>query len=178
VKRWSRAPRAIAGLVFVVVAGCGTNDSATPADRDFVAAMASHHRLGIALVKQAETRAKSVELRRLVFEMHGYHHHEHSVLERWADDWKVEPAKTFPGEIPEVRLRELDFTIGIEFDLLWLTTMIEHHEGAIAISQRALESVLGKEVERLALSTIDVQSAEIVRMRDLVQTFNSEFQDS
>ena len=177
-KRWSRALRAIAGLVVVVVAGCGTKVSATPADRDFVAAMAPHHRLGIALVKQAETRAKSVELRRLVFDMHGYHHQEHSVLERWADDWKVEPAKTFPGEIPEVRLRELDSTTGIEFDLLWLTTMIEHHEGAIAISERALQSESSEEVERFALSTIDVQTAEIARMRELVQKLNSEFRNS
>jgi uncharacterized protein (DUF305 family) len=52
-----------------------------------------------------------------------------------------------------------------EFDLMFIDMMIQHHEGAVAMAQVAVERAEHPELARLAQTIIDDQQAEIDRLR-------------
>ncbi len=55
---------------------------------------------------------------------------------------------------------------GQPFDLSFIDSMIEHHEGAIAMAQQALEQAEHEEIRQLAQAIVDAQAAEIAQMRE------------
>ena len=150
------------------ITACGGSTRPGDADRQFVARMIPHHEVGVTLIAMAETHADAVRVRRLVFEMGGYHHSDMERLLTWQSDWSVSPASDFPGRIGSDRLGGLDDLSGTEFDIAWLSTMIDHHEGALDIARELLDADHLDDVGDLAESTITVQSDEIERMRELL----------
>lgn len=63
------------------------------------------------------------------------------------------------------RLRDLD---GIEAEVLFLTAMIDHHEGAIVMAQDEIEDGIDPETIALCESIVTSQTAEIVEMQELL----------
>lgn len=158
----------VLGLTAVALLGaCGQNPSTL--DRAFVASMIPHHQLGLELLDEAELNATDVGVRRMVFEMHGYHHGDLSKLNEWAGEWRVIPVHDFPGSISEAELNELQAQSGSEFDIKWLELMIHHHEGALTISEAAQQGGATSEVNVLAKTVSEVQSRELVQMRELLK---------
>lgn len=171
-------------LVLVIVgtlstAACGhahgdsTNDM-TNVDT-FLAGMVPHHRLGLEMLEHAIPRVDDVRVRRLVFEMSGYHddelHHWESHLANGAE------ASTFPGWIAPERLAALDDRTGPEYDAHWLALMIEHHEGAIELATAELTRVTHDSDparHELAQRIAATQRAEIEEMRTLARFLCSE----
>lgn len=152
----------------LVAAGCGAAPKLTAAEHTFVAQMIPHHDLGMELMDIATTRADDVRLRRLVFEMSGYHHSDMASLSRWSFEWSVTPSDEFPGSLTGSTLDRLADMSGPEFDAAWLEAMIDHHEGALAISRSSLARGVRQEMEEMARETIRVQSREIDEMASLV----------
>jgi len=156
------------GLIAVALLGaCGHQPSML--DRAFVASMIPHHQLGLELLDEAELNATDVGVRRMVFEMHSYHHGDLSKLNKWAGEWRVIPVHEFPGSISEVELNELQAQSGSEYDIKWLELMIHHHEGALAISKAAQQGKTTGEVSILAETVSEVQSKELDQMRELLK---------
>lgn len=139
------------------------------ADRTFVAQMLPHHHLGLVLNDIAAQHSSDVRLRRLVFEMSGYHRSELGTLEHWARQQGVTGAAEFPGHIPDAELIGLSARSGQDFDVHWLTLMIRHHDGALRIA--GAESSFGTvpAARDLAQSVSRVQSAELEEMRGLLE---------
>lgn len=158
----------VAVAVAVAAAGCGTGPG--DAEREFVAAMLPHHRLGTRLVDEASMNSSDVRLRRLVFEMSGYHGHETGRLAEWAEVWEVEEAETFEGDLPTADVARLDGLSGSDHDTWWLVLMIEHHRGAVDITSRLLAGGVdpADEVAVLAGSIRSVQSDELAVMDELL----------
>lgn len=152
-------------LLTLIVSGCSSRP--TLADESFVESMLPHHDLGIELLDQAAVRASDVRLRRLVFDMRGYHQHEVEMLSRRGDDWGLTAASDFPGRITSNELTRLSATQGGKYDESWLELMIRHHEGAIEMSRAAINGRASREISRLARSIITVQSGELEQMRAL-----------
>lgn len=75
-----------------------------------------------------------------------------------------------PGMLTDGQLDELAADEGEEFDRLFLTGMIEHHEGAITSSEKVLEEGASDEVKQLARDIIEVQEVEIAEMEELLTT--------
>lgn len=150
----------------IALSGC----AAGPGDveRAFVAAMLPHHRLGTELVESASVGAADVRLRRLVFEMAGYHGHETHQLAGWAQDWGVDEASTFPGDLPGPDVARLDELAGTDHDTWWLVLMIDHHRGAVELTSEVLGQGATDEVEALAATVFEVQSDEITTMETLL----------
>jgi uncharacterized protein (DUF305 family) len=73
------------------------------------------------------------------------------------------------GMMTDDEMAELEAAEGDEFDRLFLEHMIEHHEGAIVMSQQVLEDGEDPEVAGLAQAVIAAQEAEIEQMRDWQQ---------
>lgn len=129
--------------------------------------MIPHHHLGMELIDEATRNSDGVELRRLVFEMGGYHHDELTRLTRWAKDWGIKEALMFPGGIAKADLARLASLRGPGHDTWWLHVMIEHHRGALVISREALASANDPGITSMAESVISVQEKQIGEMEDL-----------
>jgi uncharacterized protein (DUF305 family) len=54
---------------------------------------------------------------------------------------------------------------GDEFDRVFLSEMIVHHEGAVAMAELALVNAQNEELKELAREIISAQEAEIAQMR-------------
>lgn len=143
-------------------------------DRIFVQQMIPHHHLGMSLVDDATLHASDVRLRRLVFEMSGYHGTELRTLERWAAAESVQPAAQFPGSLTDAELSRLAQLDGPEHDIWWLTLMIRHHRGAVQIAESTLASSDIDDVRQLATTVREVQSREISEMEHLLESLSAE----
>lgn len=60
-------------------------------------------------------------------------------------------------------------TRGAQFDRLYLTLVIGHHEGALTMADRVLAEGTDVLVQQMAKEVLTGQRAEIVRMRDLLR---------
>lgn len=58
---------------------------------------------------------------------------------------------------------------GTQFDTMWLEMMIEHHNGAITMSETQVAEGENPEVVDLAENIAETQAAEIAEMEDLLQ---------
>ncbi|HET6968167.1 MAG TPA: DUF305 domain-containing protein, partial [Ornithinibacter sp.] len=66
------------------------------------------------------------------------------------------------------QLRELAALSGPAFDRMWLELMIQHHEGAVDMAEEVVGTGRHAPTRRLATEIIEVQEAEIARMRALL----------
>ena len=57
---------------------------------------------------------------------------------------------------------------GPEFDRMWLTMMIEHHQGAVTMAQDVLATTANPDVEKLAKAVVDGQKKEITTMKGML----------
>lgn len=72
------------------------------------------------------------------------------------------------GMMSEADLADLAAADGAAADRLFLTQMIEHHEGAVAMARAELERGEHAGARDMARAIVDSQSAEIAHMRDLL----------
>jgi uncharacterized protein (DUF305 family) len=149
------------------IAGCG-GSAPTVVDARFVAAMPPHHRLGLEMIELGSPLVSDVEVRRLIFEMSGYHTHELHELEHLLEHWGGNEATTFPGWISPDRLGGVAALPGLELDIGWLELMVEHHEGAIDLARDALADGTDPTVRRLAEQVLAVQVPEVEEMTGLI----------
>jgi uncharacterized protein (DUF305 family) len=151
----------------IMLTSCG-GGAPNVADRLFVAEMIPHHHLGMELINQATRRVDDARLRRLVFEMSSYHLSELEQLHEWEAKWGVEPADDFPGDITETELAGLATLSGRDYDLRWLELMIEHHEGALEVSDRQMNEGSNDASIDMAEAVNEVQSRDIDNMKELL----------
>lgn len=75
---------------------------------------------------------------------------------------------TMPGMATKRQLRVLADARGAEFDELFLTLMIRHHQGAVDMAGEVLRGGSEQQMNELASGIAADQSAEISRMDDLL----------
>jgi uncharacterized protein (DUF305 family) len=63
-------------------------------------------------------------------------------------------------------LDDLSVADGSRFDVMFLTMMIEHHEGAVEMAETVIEDGMDPRVEDLAEDIIDAQTREITAMQE------------
>ncbi len=74
------------------------------------------------------------------------------------------------GMLSDEQIQQLRDSEGVTFDRLFLEGMIAHHEGAIKMAQKVINSKR-KKVADLAASIIDAQEKEIAFMRELIKFY-------
>jgi uncharacterized protein (DUF305 family) len=72
------------------------------------------------------------------------------------------------GMLSQDQVRELAATEGPAFDRLFVESMVEHHEGAIAMAQYVLTHGADQRVNELATDIVAEQGAEIARLEALL----------
>ena len=174
---------AAAATTLLLASGCsGLNKDASPdassphndADVAFAQMMIPHHQQAVEMAALAETRAESQDVKDLAAAIKAAQDPEIQTMEGWLESWDETGAshemthEEMPGMVDEKTMGELGKATGREFDRLFLTSMIAHHEGAIAMAQSEKSDGVHKGALRLADAIIKTQTAEIKRMEDML----------
>ncbi len=100
------------------------------------------------------------------------------VMKGWLQDWGTPYDDSMAGHdmgmddgmLSEEEMAELASATGVEATRLFLTGMIAHHEGAVAMAQVVIAGGQDPKVIELAQQVIDGQSAEISEMNEILAT--------
>jgi uncharacterized protein (DUF305 family) len=156
--RRSALPLALATALAAVAASVGAQAAPpaknyTPADVHFMAGMIGHHAQAIQMAKWAPSHGASPAVQRLCERIVVGQTDEIAMTQRWLREHGeyVPPADPrghmmpgmdqpmlMPGMLTPAQMAQLDSARGPEFDRLFLTFMIQHHQGAITMVQDLL----------------------------------------
>jgi len=174
-----------AGLAALQAPGAGQSGAANKADVDFMAGMIPHHAQAVLIAGWAPTHAARSDVRILCERIVVGQKDEIALMQMWLSDHgqpvpaadathhvmkmgDTEHKMLMPGMLTDAELAQLDKARGPEFDRLFLTFMIKHHEGALKMVDDLFESYGGAQDEmvfRLASDIHADQQAEIERMQ-------------
>jgi uncharacterized protein (DUF305 family) len=159
----------------------------TPADVQFLAGMIGHHAQAIQMAGWAPTHGANPSVRVLCERIVVAQGDEIAFAQRWLREHGeyVPPADPrghimqgmdqpmlMPGMLSPSQMAQLDSARGQEFDRLFLTFMIQHHQGAITMVQQLLAVPGAAEngpVNRFATDVFADQTTEINRMNLMLQ---------
>lgn len=156
----------------------------TAADVHFMSGMIHHHAQAVLIAGWAPTHDASASLRALCERIVVGQNDEIALASRWLEQHKqpVPEMDTrhammpgmqhpmMPGMLSADQLQQLDRARGAEFDRLFLTFMIQHHQGAITMVNDLFSAGGGEEeiVYRFASDVFADQTTEIDRMQKML----------
>lgn len=169
--------------------GPATTSQASPhnsADVEFAQQMIPHHEQALEMAKLAPTRADSQEVKDLAADIEAAQDPEIQTMTGWLKKWGEDAPSGMgshtmgdgqmmdddqmmgEGMMSAEDMTELEKASGAAFDRMFLTMMIEHHEGAITMAKD--EQRDGKDTAAIALATRieSAQTEEIKLMRKLL----------
>ena len=147
--------------------------------------MISHHAQAILIARWAPTHGASPAVQRLAERVINAQQDEIATMQRWLRDRQqpvpepdprgmkmthggAEHFMLMPGMLTDDQLKQLDAARGKEFDQLFLTLMIRHHQGAVSMVKDLFSSYgagLDNTVFKLASDINADQVTEIERMQ-------------
>ena len=160
-----------------------TQKNYTPADVHFIAGMIGHHAQAIQMAKWAPTHGAGPSVRVLCERIVVAQTDEIAFAQRWLREHGeyVPPADPrghimqgmdqpmlMPGMLTPEQMTQLDAARGPEFDRLFVTFMIQHHQGAITMVDQLLAvpgAAQDGPVFRFASDVNADQTTEINRMK-------------
>lgn len=152
----------------------------TPADVEFMQGMIGHHAQALVMAAMAPTHGASAQVRLFCKKVEISQRDEIVMMRQWLEDRKQtvpDPDKPMampmPGMLTAEQLKQLDTARDTAFDRLFLTFMIQHHEGALTMVKRLFATPgagEAPEVFRYATDVVNDQSAEIGRMKSMLNT--------
>lgn len=141
-------------------------------DLMFARMMIPHHEQAIEMSDLAPSRTTTREVLDLAAEIRAAQQPEIEQMQGWLgedDDTGMDDMDMpMSGLLSDAEMSALAAASGEEFDRLYLEGMIAHHEGAISMAQSILDSA-NPEVRQLGENIVESQTAEIARMRQLLQ---------
>lgn len=160
----------------------------TEADIHFMSAMIGHHGQAIVMANRAPTHGASASVRILAERIINAQHDEIATMQRWLRDRLkpvpdarpgpmkmtmsgVEHEMLMPGMLTDTQMKQLDQARGREFDRLFLTYMIQHHRGAVAMVKQLFDTPGAGQDETVFKFASDVnvdQFTEIERMQKML----------
>lgn len=159
-----------------------------PADVAFMAGMIHHHAQALVMSAWAPSHGASPAVRRLTARILNAQWDEIRTMQTWLRDRGQDVphvgedgrmvmhgdghAMHMPGMLTEAQMAELDATRGRDFDRLFLTYMIQHHEGAVLMVHELFAqdgAAQDDSVFKLASDIQVDQTTEIQRMRAMLQ---------
>lgn len=175
--------KGLAAIVFAAVAssalvGCSDDEDFNDTDVMFAQGMIPHHAQALEMAQLAEGRDAGPEVADLAAQIESAQDPEIQLMTGWLEDWdQAVPDLAIDhsamdhgnGMMTADQMAALDDATGDEFDEMFLELMIEHHEGAIAMSETELSEGANEKAKELAQEVIDAQQAEIDQMREFLE---------
>ncbi|MBB5788916.1 DUF305 domain-containing protein [Jiangella mangrovi] len=146
----------------------------------FAQRMLPHHAQAVRMAELAPDRASDDAVADLAEEIGETLTAEAAGLEEWLTERGLEqpPPEAFadghpshsgmPGMLNALQMNLLADTSGEDFDETFLTFMIAHHEGSVAMAAPVLENGLDPAARDIATAITQRQEHEIAAMRDLL----------
>lgn len=181
----------LVALAAASLAACSSSDDSAgsgdfnDADVTFAQEMIPHHRQATEMAEMAASRTKNAEVLDLAKRITAAQDPEIETMSGWLKDWgKDVPADdagmgdmagmdhssggSMQGMMTDAQMSDLEASSGSQFDELFLTMMVEHHEGAVEMAKT--EQADGKNTEAVALAKAieTAQTAEISEMNGLL----------
>lgn len=157
-------------------AAASVDDSHNDADVAFTQNMVVHHEGAVLMADLAVRTASTAEVKNLAERIAAAQDPEIREMQSWLVAWGEQSAADadmggmdMGGLSQTEAMAELKAVTGVEFDRRFLELMIEHHEGAIEMSESQLAAGSNPGALELAQSIIDAQKAEITEMEQLLQ---------
>ncbi|WP_280486475.1 DUF305 domain-containing protein [Nocardia farcinica] len=150
------------------------------ADVAFAQEMIPHHRQAVEMAALVPERSTDPRVRDLAARIQQAQDPEIATMTGWLQSWGAPVDSgghagmghgdmSMPGMMTDEQMAQLQAARGAEFDRMWLTMMIAHHEGAVQMSRTELAQGADPAAKALAQQIIDGQQAEIDQMRGLLQ---------
>lgn len=162
----------------------------SPADVRFMGDMIGHHAQAIHISRWAVSHGATPAVQRLAERIVVGQQDEIAIMQRWlrthgqavvepdtAGHHAMDHSTHMPGMLSPEDLARLDRARGAEFDRLFLTYMIRHHQGALTMVDQLFASqgaAQNDTVFRLASDVYAEQSTEIARMQSMLDALPSE----
>ncbi|MFG1955264.1 DUF305 domain-containing protein [Micromonospora sp. NPDC048830] len=152
----------------------------TAADTLFIQGMIPHHAQALEMTALVSGRTTNPDLTLLAKRIDASQREEITRMQRWLEERDVPSAgpqaghaghgKLMPGMLTREQFDQLEQARGAEFDRLFLTLMIRHHEGALAMVRELYATGGGLEPasDQFAREVDSDQSIEIERMRQML----------
>lgn len=193
--RLSRSLAAGVTALALVTTGCSSEDAGAggdgfnDADVSFATDMVQHHAQALAMVDLTLGRDLSPELAGLAEQIRQAQAPEIEQMVDWLEEWDQpvpetvrdhanahgddhggtdETADDMPGMMSAEQMAALEEAPDGQFEDLWLSMMVEHHEGAVAMAEEVRATGESEETAALAADIIEAQEAEIEQMRALL----------
>jgi uncharacterized protein (DUF305 family) len=194
-----RAAGFVALAVTIVVSGCTSSSdapsgtvptsvaSASPGphnadDVAFAQNMIPHHRQAVEMAAMVPTHTTNHELVVVAEHIGIDQRAEIEILTAMLTEWH-EPAEMpmhsgmdmaggmhVDGMVDAATMKRLPSLSGEKFDQLWMTSMISHHDGAIAMAQTEIAHGQNPHAISVATNIIPAQQYEIARMNRMLNT--------
>ena len=166
-------------------AGSAPDGSATAsgefndADVEFAQSMIAHHEQAIEMAEIAQDPARQAgaEVVALAGRIEAAQDPEIELMTGWLEAWG-QPVQMdtsdghdmseMTGMMSAEDMDALATKTGTEFDDMWLTMMVEHHEGAIEMATAIQAEGTSPDVKTLAGQIVAAQQAEVDEMRQLL----------
>jgi uncharacterized protein (DUF305 family) len=165
----------------------------TAADIDFMSGMISHHAQAVAMAKEAESHGASKSVQIYCGRVAMAQTAEIGLMQTWLRDRKqpvpeADPKgmkmvmggqtmmMAMPGMLTDEQMAMLDKARGPSWDRLFLTFMIQHHQGAITMVDKLFSTNGAGQDETVFKFANDVQadqSTEIDRMKLMLEAMAS-----
>ena len=150
------------------------------ADVSFSKAMIQHHRQAVEMAGLAAGHASSAQVKSLATKIEGAQAPEIRTMSGWLTSWGEQvpqdmsgmdsgmdhdmSSSATPGMMSDADMGKLEKASGADFDTMFLTMMVEHHEGAIDMAKTEKADGSYAPATELAADVITAQSAEIEQM--------------
>ncbi|MFE2724453.1 DUF305 domain-containing protein [Kitasatospora sp. NPDC059327] len=151
----------------------GPGAAANGADVMFAQMMIPHHRQAVEMAQLAPTRAADPRVRELATKIAATQDPEITTMTKWLTDRSKPTAAAMDhggtsGMTTTAAVDKLKAASGAEFDKLFLTLMIEHHNGAVQMAADEAAKGGDAELRRLAETIRQEQTAEIATLQKLL----------
>ncbi|CRK58142.1 putative lipoprotein [Alloactinosynnema sp. L-07] len=146
------------------------------ADITYVRDMIVHHRQAVEMTALVPQRGRNEQVKGLASRISDAQQPEIEAMNRWLSTNFQPPVDPGHGHVPAdmpgmatpEQLAALKQASGAEFDKLFLQLMIKHHEGAIAMANKAQQSGADVKVQEMADHVVAEQGDEIRRMQTML----------
>jgi len=147
------------------------------ADISFAQLMVPHHRQALEMAKLAGSRASSTEVKQLAAKIQAAQQPEIDTMTRWLTSWHQSvPMGEMMGQgmsggsgmMTHDEMSQLMGASGPDFDRMFLTMMISHHTGAIAMANDEVRRGQDSAAQGLAGKMAADQTDEIAQMQRML----------
>ena len=153
----------------------------TPREAQFMAGMIHHHAQAIVMSRLAPKNGASSSIQTLSARIINAQQDEIALMQQWLRDRRqpvpevhitendvmvhgADHAAHMPGMLTPEQLRQLQAARGVEFDRLFLTFMIQHHQGAVTMVNELFDGGGGQDEAAFKLAS-DVQADQTSEIR-------------